>query len=41
MIQGGIGGANTKTGLHFERKSDFLGLLKKQKRKSYLTMLFL
>lgn len=30
MIQGGIGGANTKTGLYFETESDFLSLIKKQ-----------
>lgn len=30
MIKGGIGGANTKTGLHFEEESDFLNLIKKQ-----------
>ncbi|NCN25210.1 hypothetical protein COT94_03935 [Candidatus Falkowbacteria bacterium CG10_big_fil_rev_8_21_14_0_10_37_14] len=31
MIKGGIGGANTKTGLHFEAEADFLTLIKKQK----------
>lgn len=31
MIKGGFGGANTKTGLHFEEESDFLNLIKKQK----------
>ena len=31
MIRGGIGGANTKTGLHFEEESDFLSLIKRQK----------
>ncbi len=31
MKKGGIGGANTKTGLHFEDKIDFLTLIKKQK----------
>jgi len=30
MIKGGFGGANTKTGLHFEEESDFLNLIKKQ-----------
>lgn len=30
MIKGGVGGANTKTGLHFEEESDFLSLIKKQ-----------
>lgn len=30
MIEGGIGGANTKTGLHFEQETDFLSLIKKQ-----------
>lgn len=30
MIRGGIGGANTKTGLYFEEKADFLNLIKKQ-----------
>ena len=29
MIKGGIGGANTKTGLHFEEEADFLSLIKK------------
>lgn len=27
MIEGGVGGANTRTGLEFERRSDFLHLL--------------
>lgn len=31
MIKGGIGGANTKTGLVFEGKTDFLTFIKKQK----------
>jgi hypothetical protein len=31
MKQGGIGGANTKTGLYFEGKVDFLTFIKKQK----------
>jgi len=31
MIRGGIGGANTKTGLYFEEEADFLNLIKKQK----------
>lgn len=31
MIKGGFGGANTKTGLHFEEESDFLNLIIKQK----------
>ena len=31
MIKGGFGGANTKTGLHFEEESDFLTLIGKQK----------
>lgn len=31
MIKGGIGGANTKTGLYFEKEADFLNLIKKQK----------
>lgn len=30
MIKGGIGGANTKTGLYFEKEADFLSLIKKQ-----------
>jgi len=30
MKKGGIGGANTKTGLYFENKIDFLTLIKKQ-----------
>lgn len=31
MRKGGIGGANTKTGLHYEGKVDFLTFIKKQK----------
>lgn len=31
MKRGGIGGANTKTGLHFEGKVDFLTFIKRQK----------
>lgn len=31
MKQGGFGGANTKTGLYFEGKVDFLTFIKKQK----------
>lgn len=31
MIRGGIGGANTKTGLYFEEEADFLNLIKKHK----------
>lgn len=31
MKKGGIGGANTKTGLYFEGKVDFLTFIKKQK----------
>lgn len=31
MITGGIGGANTKTGLYFEEEADFLNLIKSQK----------
>ncbi|MBI2450655.1 MAG: hypothetical protein HYV47_03950 [Candidatus Nealsonbacteria bacterium] len=31
MKKGGIGGANTKTGLYFEGKVDFLSFIKKQK----------
>ena len=31
MKKGGIGGANTKTGLYFENKIDFLTLIQKQK----------
>ena len=31
MKKGGIGGANTKTGLYFEDKIDFLTLIQKQK----------
>lgn len=31
MKKGGIGGANTKTGLHFEDKIDFLTLIRKQR----------
>ncbi len=31
MKKGGIGGANTKTGLHFEERTDFLTLIQKQK----------
>jgi len=31
MIKGGIGGANTKTGLVFEGKTDFLTFIKKQR----------
>ena len=31
MKQGGIGGANTKTGLYFEGKVDFITFIKKQK----------
>lgn len=30
MIKGGIGGANTKTGLYFEVEADFLTLIEKQ-----------
>ncbi len=30
MKKGGIGGANTKTGLYFEEKVDFLTFVKKQ-----------
>jgi len=31
MIKGGVGGANTKTGLHYEGKVDFLTFIEKQK----------
>ncbi len=31
MKKGGVGGANTKTGLHFEDKVDFLTLIQRQK----------
>lgn len=31
MIKGGIGGANTKTGLYFEEEANFLNLIRKQK----------
>lgn len=31
MKKGGFGGANTKTGLHFEEKVDFLSLIQKQR----------
>lgn len=31
MIKGGIGGANTKTGLYFEEEVHFINLIKKQK----------
>lgn len=34
MKKGGIGGANTKTGLYFEGKVDFLTFIKKQKNYS-------
>ena len=34
MKKGGIGGANTKTGLHFEGKVDFLTFIKSQKNYS-------
>ena len=34
MKKGGIGGANTKTGLHFEGKVDFLTFVKSQKNYS-------
>lgn len=34
MIKGGIGGANTKTGLYFEAEADFLTLIEKQKEYS-------
>jgi hypothetical protein len=31
MIEGGIGGANTKSGLYFEEEADFLTIITKQK----------
>ena len=31
MRKGGVGGANTKTGLYYEGKIDFLTFIKKQK----------
>ena len=34
MIKGGIGGVNTKTGLYFEGKVDFLTFIKRQKNYS-------
>ena len=34
MIKGGVGGANTKTGLYYEGKVDFLTFIEKQKNYS-------